>query len=104
MSRRRSRRTARKLSSSAAVFRARPDWQALPAAQPGTSALVAAQPPPKNTAPPTISGTPQQGQTLTATTGSWTSNPSSYAYQWLDCDSGGNACAAIPTAGGGPYL
>lgn len=48
-----------------------------------TSAVVAAPTAPSNTALPAISGTVQQGQTLTATTGSWTGSPSSYAYQWL---------------------
>jgi hypothetical protein len=38
--------------------------------------------PPVNSSPPTISGTPQVGQTLTSTTGTWTNNPTSYARQW----------------------
>jgi hypothetical protein len=33
-------------------------------------------------APPVVSGTPQVGQTLSTTNGSWTGNPTSYAYQW----------------------
>lgn len=41
--------------------------------------------PPINTSAPAISGTPQQGQTLTASTGSWADSPTSYAYQWQDC-------------------
>jgi hypothetical protein len=54
--------------------------------------------PPSNTALPTISGTPQQDQTLTATTGSWTGNPTSYTYQWQQCDSGGNNCNPLAQA------
>src|SRR5262249_50213752 len=38
--------------------------------------------PPGNVAPPVISGTPQQGQTLSVSTGTWNPAPSSYAYQW----------------------
>ncbi len=34
------------------------------------------------TAVPTISGTTTVGQTLTASTGSWTATPDSYTYQW----------------------
>jgi hypothetical protein len=52
--------------------------------------------PPKNTSAPTISGTTQVGQKLTASTGGWSyqSTPS-YTYQWLRCDSNGNGCSNI---------
>jgi hypothetical protein len=52
--------------------------------------------PAANTSPPTISGTVQAGQTLTASPGSWTgTQPITYAYQWQSCDSNGANCAAI---------
>lgn len=41
---------------------------------------------PKATDRPIISGTPTVGQTLTSDQGSWTGNPTSYAYQWQHCD------------------
>ncbi len=43
---------------------------------------VSAQLPPSNTAPPTITGTPQVGLTLTGANGSWTNAPTSFSYQW----------------------
>ena len=51
---------------------------------------------PVNTAVPTITGTPQVGQTLTAGNGTWTNTPTSFAYQWLRCNGGGNACVNVP--------
>jgi hypothetical protein len=51
--------------------------------------------PPANTDLPAISGTAQDGQTLQASTGTWTNNPSSYAYQWLRCDSLGSGCGPV---------
>jgi hypothetical protein len=51
---------------------------------------------PANTAAPTISGTPQAGQTLTASNGTWSNNPTSYAYQWQRCNSAGASCTNIP--------
>lgn len=42
---------------------------------------------PLNTVLPTITGTPARGQTLTATTGTWTGAATiTYTYQWLRCE------------------
>jgi hypothetical protein len=55
--------------------------------------------PPVNTSLPTISGTAQSGQTLTASPGGWTGTaPLSYGYQWSRCDGAGATCAAVPGA------
>jgi hypothetical protein len=54
---------------------------------------------PRNTTPPTISGTPQVGQTLTATDGSWVgAQPFTFTYQWRRCDSTGGSCVDIAGA------
>ena len=54
---------------------------------------------PANTAAPTITGTPQQGSVLTASTGTWTgTTPISYAYQWQSCPAGGGTCTPISGA------
>ena len=48
---------------------------------------------PANAAPPTVSGTARQGQTLTASSGSWGGTPTiTYAYQWQRCNAGGSGC------------
>ena len=59
--------------------------------------------PPSNTALPVISGTAQQGQTLTTTNGSWSGSPTNYTYQWQDCDSSGANCTNINGATSGTY-
>jgi hypothetical protein len=50
---------------------------------------------PVNTTPPTVSGTAKVGETLTAGDGIWSNTPTSYAYQWLRCNGGGNSCANV---------
>src|SRR5207248_98801 len=47
---------------------------------------------------PTVSGTTSVGSVLKATTGTWSNSPSSYAYSWRRCDSGGANCSAISGA------
>src|SRR5579875_1325177 len=61
-----------------------PSWNTCPTSAyvSGTLASATAPPPPQPGSPgPTISGTAQQGDTLTTTTGSWSNSPTSYAYQ-----------------------
>jgi hypothetical protein len=53
---------------------------------------------PTNSAPPSITGIAGLGQTLSETQGSWSGHPTSYRYQWQDCDSTGNTCAVIAGA------
>jgi hypothetical protein len=50
-------------------------------------------PPPASTAPPQVTGTAQQGATLTTTNGTWDGDPTSFVYRWQDCDASGQNCA-----------
>jgi hypothetical protein len=64
---------------------------------------AAAQAAPSNTATPTISGTPQESSTLTASTGTWSNSPTSYAYSWGRCDANGDNCVAVSGATASTY-
>ena len=56
---------------------------------------------PTNSSPPTVSGTAQQGQTLTASTGSWSGDsPISYMFRWQRCNGSGGSCGDISGATG----
>ncbi len=60
---------------------------------------------PVNSSLPEVSGTAKEGDTLTASTGSWTgSTPITFAYQWTRCNSSGGECANIASATSATYL
>ncbi len=67
-----------------------------------TEAVIPAAPP-TNVTPPAISGTPQEGHVLSATTGSWSGSPTSYAYEWQRCDETGADCDALSGADESTY-
>src|SRR5205807_2626913 len=68
------------------------------------TATIASTPVPVNSSPPTITGTAQQGQTLTEHHGTWTNEPTSFAYQWRQCDTTGISCQQIAKANAQTYV
>lgn len=69
------------------------------------AAVRTAASPPVNNALPTIAGTAQDGQTLTASNGLWGGvTPMSYAYQWQRCNSAGSSCGSISKATNQNYV
>jgi Polysaccharide lyase len=69
-----------------------------------TAPVVASATAPGVLSAPTIVGVAVAGQLLTATTGSWSGTPTSYAYQWRRCDLLGANCSPIAGATSGTYL
>ena len=56
-----------------------------------------------NTTRPTISGEARVGQELTASEGTWTGNPTSFAFQWQRCDIDAVSCLDVIGATGRTY-
>jgi hypothetical protein len=73
-----------------------PDGQTIRASN--ATAVVTVQAGPPNTAPPTITGSPVVGESLTANPGTWTGTGITFAYLWSRCDAAGAACTEITTA------
>jgi hypothetical protein len=63
----------------------------------GKSAQLAA------TEQPTVTGTATAGQTLTASTGTWTGTPTGFTYAWQRCNENGRICTAIDGATNATY-
>ena len=68
------------------------------------TAVVVASGKPANTAAPAISGTPQEGSTLTGSNGTWANSPTKFDYAWLRCDNKGGSCATINGANKNTYV
>jgi GH25 family lysozyme M1 (1,4-beta-N-acetylmuramidase) len=62
----------------------------------GTGVAPAAAP--TTTTTPSVQGTAQAGQTLTAVRGKWTGAVTAFAYQWRRCAANGVSCVAITGA------
>src|SRR5438105_650033 len=59
--------------------------------------------PPRNLSRPQLLGIARVGLALTATHGSWSGTPTSYAYRWRRCDASGTSCAPIAGANARSY-
>jgi hypothetical protein len=63
------------------------------------STYGATQVAPVNVAPPTVTGTPRQGEVLTAQNGTWQNSPTEFRYRWLRCNQNGGACEVLAADG-----
>ncbi len=53
---------------------------------------------PQSNSAPSVSGQAREGHRLTALNGNWSNSPTSFAYQWQQCDSTGAGCSTISGA------
>jgi hypothetical protein len=84
------------------AFASREQGDAAPRLSIETAAAVVAAP--ANETAPSISGSPQEGQALTATAGTWSgTQPITNVYQWRRCDSTGGSCVDIAGANNTTY-
>ncbi|HEX6455973.1 MAG TPA: hypothetical protein VF009_05585 [Solirubrobacterales bacterium] len=58
---------------------------------------------PENTEEPTVSGTPQIGNTLTVHPGTWTGNPTSFVYEWCQVEPSTDSCEPYSGATGSTW-
>ena len=87
-----------------AIVTATNEGGSTPATSAATATIAKALPPkPKDKTAPTISGTDTEGDTLTATNGSWENSPTKYTYQWQDCNTSGSGCTNITGATAATY-
>jgi hypothetical protein len=56
-----------------------------------------------NTSRPTIAGEARVGQELTASPGTWTGDPTTFAFQWQRCDVDSFTCVAVAGSTGRTY-
>jgi hypothetical protein len=59
---------------------------------------VVLSPLPAVVSPPTITGRPFVGATLTESHGAWTNSPAGFTYEWLRCTAAGASCSLISGA------
>lgn len=67
--------------------------------------VAAGQVAPSNQSPPVVTGTPEEGMTLTTSNGTWNgTTPFTYVYQWRRCDSTGGSCSSISGSNSSTYV
>ena len=60
---------------------------------------------PSNQSPPSVSGTPEEGKTLTTSNGNWAgTTPITFTYSWRRCDDNGGSCSQIGGATSNTYV